>query len=349
MVADRPSSVQAPGPVAGGVDLLPGQRTSARSSGYLLVIMAAVLWGAGGPAAAIVAANSQMSWSAISALRLLAGGIIMLVVTGSTGELRRIPRTRESVRHIVLTAVLMAVAGIAYFQSLAFIGVAVATVLSLGAAPLTVAAATAIRHRRAPGLPVILALVLAVAGLVLVSDVSAMSGGQDSWRTILGVGVALLSGVVFGGTMILNRRVVPGLSPAPLIATSFTLAGLLSLPVGVAAGLHLGSVTWPAWWALVFLALVQTMLGYTAFHAGLQRGVPATSAAILSLLEPLAATVLAVLILHEPLSFSTVLGMSLLLTAVVLVRPPRVSPARKISATGRTYLPWQRLSCVGPP
>lgn len=287
-----------------------------RSWGFALVAIGGVLWGTGGLAATFASEHTALSWPALSAVRLVGGGVLMLVVIAATGELRRIPRTPEAVRHIVLTAVLSAIYQGAYFQSIALVGVAVSTVISLGAAPVAVALATAIRSRRMPGWAVLAALIAAVAGLILVSGSPAQA--SDAGRTVLGVLLALTAGLSFAGTTVVNRRAVPGLAAAALIATSFTLAGLLVAIWGLFAGFDLASTDAAGWGWIAFLAVVPTALAYLAFFGGLHRGVPSTTAAILSLIEPVTATLLAVAILHEPLTPAESLGLALLLLAVVL-------------------------------
>lgn len=294
---------------------------AARGWGFGLVIAAAVLWGTSGLAGTFAAQHSQLSWAAIASLRVLGGGVLMLVVTATTGELRGIPRTAEAYRHIAFTAVLAAVYQGAYFEAIALVGVAVSTVISLGAAPVAVALAAAVRHRRMPRAGVLAALIAAVVGLVLVSD---DSGGASGGRSAaVGVAFALLAGLSFAGTTIVNRRAVPGLSSSALIATSFTAAGLLLAVWGTFQGFDLASVGATAWWWLAFLAVVPTVLSYLAFFGGLRRGVPPTTAAILSLIEPVTATVLAVAVLHEKLTVAESAGIVLLLLAVLLVHPRR--------------------------
>jgi DME family drug/metabolite transporter len=293
-----------------------GRRTGV---GFALVIAAGVLWGTSGLAGTFAAAHSHLSWAAISSLRVLGGGLIMLVVTGATGELRAIPRTADAYRHIAMTAVLAAVYQGAYFEAVALVGVAVSTVISLGAAPVAVALAAAVRQRRMPRPGVLIALIVAVVGLVLVSDDSAR--GVGGTETALGIVLALVAGLSFAGTTIVNRRAVPGLSASALIATSFTAAGLLLGVWGVFAGFDIGSADGAAWWWLVFLAIVPTVLSYLFFFGGLSRGVPPTTAALLSLIEPATASVLAVLVLHEALTIPASAGIVLLLLAVLLVRP----------------------------
>lgn len=299
--------------------------TSAGSRGFLLVATGAALWGSGGIAGAFAAKYSSLSWPAISSARLLLAGLLMLVLTAITGDLRRVQLTRESVRRIVATGVATAIYATAYFQSLPLVGVAVATVVSLGSAPVAVAVYAATRHRRLPGRSTVLALVAALTGLVLVSNPTTPAA-DHRWFG-LGLGLALLSGLAFAASTVVNQRVVPGLNPRTIIATSLTLAGLVSAPLGILTGADFTTVTAPAWAAIGFLVVFQTVIAYLAYFGGLQAGLPATTAVIVLLIEPLTATLLAVLILHEQLTLPVLLGMVLLMLAVVLVRPGRRSRA----------------------
>ncbi len=307
-----------------------GRDRRSHSRGFALVGIGAVLWGTGGIAGAIVAGNSAMSWPAISSLRLFAGGILMLGLTVATGELRRAPRTPEAIRRVLATGALTAVYGTAYFQSLPLIGVAVATVACLGAAPVAVAIHTAIRERRMPTLATVIALLAALAGLALVSRPTGPSG--DVRELALGLGLAVLAGLAFAITTVINHQPVAGLSSRTLIGTSLTVAGALSAPLGLVTGVHFATVTAPAWGAIAFLIVFQTMLAYLAYYGGLQTGLPSTTAVIVLLIEPLTAAVLAVLILDESLTGSVIAGMALLMLAIVLVRPDSDVPTRPESA-----------------
>ena len=120
----------------------------------------------------------------------------------------------------------------AYFAAVQRAGVAVATLVALGAAPLLVAVGTAVSadgcRRRARWW---------------------RSGwrwpGSCSWSarrtprvraTAAGALLALVAAAAFATMTGLNRRSVPGLGPLPLTATSFTLGGILLLPVAAVAG-----------------------------------------------------------------------------------------------------------------
>src|SRR5262249_55212887 len=89
---------------------------------------------------------------------------------------------------------------------------------------------------------------------------------------------------------------------------------------------------WRGWFWLACIAVVSTVLAMLAFFAGLRR-VGASTAAILSTLEPVATSVLAALTLGESLSLIQILGGALVLSsaAIVQVRPSRaLRPGRKL-------------------
>ena len=307
-------------------------RTSSRSAGFALITIGTLLWGTGGVAGSLVAGNSTLPLVSVSAVRLLAGGTLLLAAAAATGRTQRMPRTPASARRIAATAALTAVMTAAYFQSLALAGVAVATALSLGIAPLSVAGYTAIRTRRMPAPRILAALTAGTAGLALVCR--APQDRTSSAALACGVVLAAVSGVAFAALTIMNRRVVPGLTPAPLLGISFVLAGLISLAWSLPAGIGLGSLNGTAWGALGVLTLFQTTVGYLAFYAGLQTGVSSTAAAVLSLLEPVAATVLAIVLLGQHLALLAGAGIVILLAAVLLVREP--DAAARTTTAGNT-------------
>lgn len=295
-------------------------RTMSRSAGFALITIGTLLWGTGGVAGSLVAGNSTLPLLSVSAVRLLAGGTLLLAAAAATGRTRRMPRTPASARRIAATAVLTTVMTAAFFQSLALAGVAVATTVSLGIAPLSVAGYTAIRTRRMPAPRILAALAAGMVGLALVCGAphARTSPAALAWGVVL----AAVSGVGFAALTIMNRRVVPGLTPAPLLGISFVLAGLISLAWSLPAGIDLGSLNGTAWGALGVLTVFQTTVGYLAFYAGLQRGVSSIAAAVLSLLEPVAATVLAIVLLGQHLALLAGAGIVILLAAVLLVREP---------------------------
>lgn len=285
--------------------------------GFALVALAGVLWGTGGLSGALVARSSELSWPSIASLRLLGGGALMLVVAAAVGAFRPLPRGRAALGRVAVTGLLSATYQGAYFVAVDLAGVALSTVVALGSAPLVVAVVSATRSRRVPPRATLLALAAALAGLVLLVGSPAAGAGR---ATAAGVGLALVSGTSFAATTLVNRVPVPGLSPTALVGGAFTLAGLLLVPLGLVAGFDLAGAGATAWGWVALLAAVPTAGAYLAYYSGLP-SVPATTAAVLALLEPVTATVLSVVVLDESVTPLGLVGMALLLLAVVMLRP----------------------------
>jgi DME family drug/metabolite transporter len=290
--------------------------------GFTLVLVGAMLWGSNGVTGSLAASHSEMSWAAIVALRMAVGGLAVVAVTVVTGEFRRLHHNRRTWRTILLTAACSVVFAGGYFQALDFVGVAVATVVSIGALTVLLTVVATVRNRRWPSPSVAIALVASLIGLVLVCT---PAGG--GWSPVEGrdfaVGVALstLSGLAFGAQTLVNSRPVPGLSSRVLVGLSFTIAGILCIPWAAASGFGFDTMTPTAWTALALLTFVSTLLGFIAYFAGLHRGVHPTTAGVATAVEPVVAGVLAVLVLGEHLTMLTVAGMALILAGVLLVRP----------------------------
>ncbi|MDM8083849.1 EamA family transporter [Cellulomonas cellasea] len=287
-----------------------------RSGDFALVALGAVLWGAGGLAGAELGAVAGMSATAVAACRLLSGGLLLLGIVAVSGRLDQVPRTRAAAGRVAATAALAALYQACFFGAVASAGVATATLVALGSAPVMVAAGVALRSRRAPSGQVLAALLLALGGLGLL--VGAPASGDAGGAGVL---LALGSGAGFAAMTQLNTRPVPGLGALPLVGLAFVCGGLLLTAAVLVVGAGPLLPRESGGWALVlFLGAVPTAAAYAAYFRGL-RTVPGTTAALLALLEPLAATVGAVLLRDERLGVAGVLGALLLLLAVVVLRP----------------------------
>lgn len=294
----------------------PSVPTTARA-GFLAVVVGALLWGTGGIAGSALAGDGGLPMVTVAAYRLTVGGGALLLVLVLAGRLRRLARTGAVARRVLLTAVLAAGYQAAYFVAVGRSSVSLATVVALGAAPVLVAAATAALTRRLPSARTLVAVVLAVVGLVLLVGLS--GGGVDP---VGGAVTALGAAAAFAALTIVNRTGVPGLDPLLLTALAFLAGGLLLVPVAVLGGGAVVPSAPSAWWLVLYLGVVPTALAYAAYFTGL-RAVPATTASLVALLEPLTAALLATVLLGERLGVGGVLGGLLLAAATVVVAPRR--------------------------
>ncbi|WP_406388130.1 DMT family transporter [Streptomyces sp. NBC_00211] len=310
---------------------------SGRSLLYLVVAGAA--WGTAGAAASLLFLASDLGPLALSFWRC-AGGLVVLLGVLAVRRPRRAAAVRPSVASLIGTGLMFTLFQAAYFGAVRETGLAVGTVVTLGAGPVLIAVGGRYWMGERLGRGGTAAVVGALAGLAVL-----VLGGGDGEVRPVGVGWALLSAAGYAGMTLrarwLGRR---GAGGDPLITTAWSVAvgTVCLLPLAAAEGLlphtaEIGRVLW----LLVYVATVPTALAYALYFTG-AAAVRAATVSVIMLIEPVSAAVIAVLLLGERLTGAVVLGTVLLLTAVGALiaaearRPtggPVVRPAREASGS----------------
>lgn len=292
--------------------------------GLLFVCLAGILWGTGGLALEILRDHSPMSVLTVSAYRMLIAAVALLAASLA---LRRGPRLVALVRAHPARAVGVGLGTGAYqalyFGSVATAGVTVATVVSLGLAPVLLAVVDLVRARRrtATRSTVRLTLVVssALSGLVLVSMASGMASGANAVgpRPVLGLLLAIASGFVYAGTTALGSSLLASGDVDPLALTTVaTTAGAVGLvPVALVGGGPFVTSDPAALGTLAYLGIFTMALAYGLFYAGL-RTTRSGAAVVATLLEPVTAAVAAAVLLGERLGPLGIVGSALILAAV---------------------------------
>ncbi len=279
------------------------------------VTTAAVLWGTVGTAAQLVYDRSGASPLAVGFARLALAAAALLALHAVTARPRRLRLTRRDLPAVLLVGAALAGYQLCFFAAIPRVGVSIATLVTLGLAPVLVAAAGALGGHGSPGRGVAVALGLALLGLgLLVGIPTGTTGGAD-----LAVGAALAAGSASGyaGMTLVSRSLAGRVDAAELTMLGFAAGAVLLLPLAAPAALSLpGDATTLG--LLLYLGVVPTALAYRLFFGGL-RTVQPTVATIVTLVEPLTATALAALLFRERLGVSGLLGGALLLTAVVVL------------------------------
>lgn len=293
-----------------------------RTPHFLLVLAAAALWGTGGLLGSLLADHSAVPAPAVAMWRILLAGVVLSAVLLVRRRLAVLSLTAPMMRRIVLTGALLAVFQVLYFTAVTMAGVGLATLVAIGSAPVWVAAWGVMRHRRAPTPRALIALAVALGGVA-----SLLGGSLDAGvQAMAGMAVALGAGGTFAALTWVNRIGVPGLGAVRLTALSFTVGGLLLVPVVLVTG-WAAPVGVAGWSYALALGVLSTAVAYIAYFAGLVT-VPASVATIVVLVEPLAAAVLGAVVLGERLGPWGVAGAVALAVAVVLLRPQRDAPTR---------------------
>lgn len=292
-------------------------------SGTALLVLAGLLWGTGGLAGSLLASSAGLHPVAVAAYRLLTGGALIITFAALTGRLRPVPRSRAAAVRVVRSGLLLALFQTAYFAAVEATSVGLATLTTMVAIPVLVTACSAVIDRRLPTPRVAGAVLIAVAGLVLLLGSPTGAGGAR----IAGTGLALVAAAGFTALTLDRRAPLPGLDQVAATGLGFLAGGSLLLPAGLAVGMALPPRA-DTIGALVFLGLVPTAVAYTGYFAGLRRTGPA-AAVIAILLEPLTATLLAVFLQHERLDGGQILGACLVLLSIgVQQAPVKEAPTR---------------------
>lgn len=328
--------------------VLPSSRPEGSPRAALVQIsLAGVLWGTGGLVVQLVRERVDLSALTIGAYRMAVAAVVLVAVVLAAGAgraLARLVRTHP-VRAVVVGSGTGAYQAL-YFAAVVAGGVTVATVVSLGLAPVLLAVVDSVRTRARPTPRRLVVLAAALAGLVLVS--TAGHGAAGGTNPGLGIVLAVASGVTFAVTTLLGRGLAHAAAPL-VVTTATTSAGAVLLaPVAVALAASAGgplATSDPVvlgW--LLYLGVATMALAYGLLYAGL-RTASAGAAVIATLVEPATAAVAAWLLLGERLTVPAVVGVVLIMGAVAGLgretqtpRPPRTRRGRRRSTT-RTPAP----------
>ena len=281
------------------------------ATGLLYLVISGSLWGTGGLTGSLLGRVAGLSAIAVAAARLTAGGVLIVGYLTVTG--RAWPPGRAAWTRIIVIGLLAAFYQSCYFIAVSLTSVPLATLVTIGAAPVIVLGAERLAGRSAGRLAVV-TTGLAVTGLGLL--VGLPSGFRES-AVLASAGMAVLAAAGFAAITLTCSRPVPGLDDLTMTGFGFAIGGLILMPVAQLAG---GITFRPgpaAIGLLIALATGPTAVAYTLYFRGL-RTAAASTAARLTLLEPLTGAILAALLLGERLSATGIAGAAIIGTAVIL-------------------------------
>lgn len=273
----------------------------------IMILFAAMLWGTVGTAKTF--APPGVDSISIGAIRLLIGGVVLLITAGVMGKLTL---KGWPVTQVVLAGLSMALFQPFFFTAVSLTGVAVGTVAAIGSAPVFSGMIEWMVFKTRPAGVWWVSTCLAVIGcIILMFNTSAVTVDPTGILSALGAGIS------FAGFTILNSRLVRTHHPIASAAVIFSTSALMLLPFvfiydsswvaesdGLLVALHIG--------------VLATGLAYYLFTGGL-RHVKSSTAVTLSLAEPLTASLLGVLLVGEVLDVWSWVGLIMLLMGLALL------------------------------
>jgi drug/metabolite transporter, DME family len=299
-----------------------GPSSPGRLLGLVLIALAATSWGTTGAVTTLLVATAGTTPLVIAAVRLWLGAIVLLAITGVSGG--GLVRSRRDLGRCLGMAAFMAGYQASYFTAVTLSGIAVAALVAICSAPLGIAAlAVLVLGERITG-RVVAALALGVIGTACLIG-GPRTATDFSLRFLVGALLALAAGAAYASYVVIAKVSLARTPPLPLAATTFALAAIILSPA-----LVIGDAPWRqviAGWAwLSYLGVIATGVAYAIYTIGL-RSVPASAAGIVSLMEPLTATLLGVGLFGERLGTLGVVGAVLMFIAIgLLLAAPEPSP-----------------------
>lgn len=271
----------------------------------LLILLAAALFGTVGTALSKAPAGTP-SLSAAT-LRLLLGGVALAVLARGwnlSGRLRTCA---------------IGATGVAIYQSMFFAattstGVAMASLVTIGASPVASRLIASVRRRPAP--PALWWVAAAVLGIGV--SVLVMGGYDDVTVKPWGLVAAVVAGVAYATyTEAGADLIAEGVPPTTSMATLFLGGGLLLSPT-----LPFLDNSWVVdrrgALVLAYIGLVTLTIAYLAFGRGLAHLEPST-VVMLTILEPVVAAVASTLLLDQTLRPVGWFGAGLVVAGLPLV------------------------------
>jgi DME family drug/metabolite transporter len=292
------------------------------SLGLVLVAVAAVSWGTTGATMATLTGLGDVGPLFVGWARLAIAAPCLVVAalcrpTRSTASPSAVAWPRRDRIMMLALGAAMAIYQLCYFRAVTLIGVAATALLAICSAPLFIAAIARLTlgERLTGRVGICLLMAVVGTGLLVVGtrDLSGVSG-----HVTAGSALALGAGLSYAAYAVTAKRLLARRPPLVVAAATFASGALILSPVLALGAVPSSAALTAGWPLLVYLGVGPTALAYALFTAGLRR-VPATTAGIVSLLEPLTATGLGLFVFGERLGPAGLGGAVLLLGALALL------------------------------
>ncbi len=296
-----------------------GERRSAtyRLVGYLMIATAALLFGFNGNLSRLLF-DDGISPVTLVELRMLIGGVCLLTVL-LVGRRKELKVPRRSLGWIFAFGLSLALVTYTYFVSISLLPIAIALVIQFSSSAWMVLG-EAIWRRRIPSSYVLMALGLTFGGIILLTGIWRFSLNGLNSTGLLFASLAIVAYIAY---LLLGRRV--GRNIPPLTSTSFgaLVAGAFWLAVQPLWSIPPGTWT-PHHILLIFLVGTIGMAIPFSLVLGSLRRIDATRVGIVSMLELVAAGIIAYFWLGQHLDAWQLTGCLCVMVGVAILQYERL-------------------------
>jgi drug/metabolite transporter (DMT)-like permease len=271
---------------------------------YGLVLAAACLWGAIGVIGRR-AFQDGMAPLEISFWRAAISGGLFLAHAALTQRLW-LQRPRDLILFILFGLLGVSLFNASYFLAVQSGGVTLATIM-LYTAPAFVAVAAHFLFGERLSLHKLFLIALTIGGIGLIS----LSGSGQVKMVSTALAWGLVSGATYALYYLFGKYVLPRYQTITVMALAMPIGAM-----GLAPLVSFGFRPLSAWLAVTGLAVISTYLAYQLYYAGL-RHIEASRAVLVASIEPVVASLLAILFYKENLSWLGYLGAALVIGSAV--------------------------------
>ena len=259
-----------------------------------MVVFAAMCFGTTGTAQKLGPDNS--SPLGIATMRTIIGAALLYGLAWYLGLDARDKIARPtSVRPYiwVCAAAGMALFAGAFFAAVRETGISIGTVFALGSAPLITGCLSACVRRKLPTARWLIATAIAIAGMTLL-----VTAGKDTEVKFIGVMLAIAAGFGYAMFAMCSKKILgSGIRAELAMARVFGIAAVMMAP-----SLFFVNLGWLATIGgavlVIWLGAVTVALAYWSYSTGL-RNIAPSEATMLTLAEPMVATILAAVLVDE--------------------------------------------------
>lgn len=282
--------------------------------GILAVILASLLWGTTGTVATFAPALSPLF---IGSFAMGMGGILQCgLATVKIVHDRALLAVH--CRFLIVGALAVAIYPLAFYSSMRLSGVTIGTVVSIGSAPILSAIIEYFSRDFQLNKQWAMGALLGIIGMVML----AFSDNASTTIQYTHVNLGILLGLVAGLTYALyswsaRQLMLKGVNTKAAMGATFGCGGLLLIPVMLITGSAFVN-SWNNMAVGFYMALIPMFLGYRCYGFGLSK-ISASMATTITLLEPVIAAILAMLIVGECLSLIGWIGMLLIFICLIMV------------------------------
>lgn len=282
--------------------------------GILAVILASILWGTTGTAATFAPSLSPLL---IGSLAMGIGGILQCTLAIS----KIIKERHLLIKHVhllIVGAIAVMIYPLAFYSSMRLSGVTIGTVVSIGSAPIFSALIEYISRDFRLTKQWVIGAAFGILGMILLAFSEDNSSTTQYEHTTIGILLGLIAGFTYAlYSWSARQLMLKGISAKSAMGATFGCGGILLIPVMVFTGLGLFE-TLTNIIVCAYMALIPMFMGYLCYGFGLSK-ISASTAITITLLEPVIATILAILVIDEILPLIGGLGILFILICLTLI------------------------------